>query len=641
MLAAAGWRVVHSENIRPRTKPTQLVYKQRFLQEGGADWLANHSSGADRDAMQQHQLSVLWDQVKSYDPNEWSWGATFGLVDIVAVPVAAEAEPEKAEVAGCDLSSVEQQLSALLRQTTDVDSLAANADRAGTRHTFGGLLSCVLGSLRRNLDETTCPDPDELARSLLLTSTKVFDGSATADGVAFAQSNRYAVFLAPEIVGAEVAVAVARECLTNSLNAPPQVRTALATATASNILCVSVEWPSKFSAKTATGRFYISTDAETSAIASWEWELLQSGAATAPPASDYKAGAVTRRDYTKSNGAEACRGSGWVDTSSPLDMRRLAAASAAEITACWAVSRGDKAVAKRDFKLADGAVLRDVLPAVKLPVSLTSSPALGASLDAAVAMVATQPGTATFYFGSGPIGAASSAGQEDHTIASSDASNACSATSAQLVSPAPGRVAPDSAVTLGQLFGLDAANAAAAQAHVGDSFWHATTDGGLAAQLSWRTIEASVEAAFAASADALPDDLFVAYKRDRRDVAAENGPQTAAEMFRMLRAPAPTTAAGDALSAVVHGAHLLSELPAVSGIREGLERIFASPVNVNLYLSAAGAATLPGHTDRYDVFVVQLQGSKRWNVCPPNAGHVAGAKGLSQADAAIAAEIKR
>ena len=38
----------------------------------------------------------------------------------------------------------------------------------------------------------------------------------------------------------------------------------------------------------------------------------------------------------------------------------------------------------------------------------------------------------------------------------------------------------------------------------------------------------------------------------------------------------------------------------------GLRRALGSNVSVNLYLSAAGDRVLPAHTDKYDVFVLQL-----------------------------------
>ncbi|KAL1510934.1 hypothetical protein AB1Y20_005762 [Prymnesium parvum] len=40
-------------------------------------------------------------------------------------------------------------------------------------------------------------------------------------------------------------------------------------------------------------------------------------------------------------------------------------------------------------------------------------------------------------------------------------------------------------------------------------------------------------------------------------------------------------------------------------------------VGVNLYLSSAGDQVLPPHTDKYDVFVLQLWGHKRWKTCVP------------------------
>ena len=45
--------------------------------------------------------------------------------------------------------------------------------------------------------------------------------------------------------------------------------------------------------------------------------------------------------------------------------------------------------------------------------------------------------------------------------------------------------------------------------------------------------------------------------------------------------------------------------------------LHAPYVGVNLYLSAPGADVLPPHTDPYDVFILQLWGSKTWTTCVP------------------------
>lgn len=46
-----------------------------------------------------------------------------------------------------------------------------------------------------------------------------------------------------------------------------------------------------------------------------------------------------------------------------------------------------------------------------------------------------------------------------------------------------------------------------------------------------------------------------------------------------------------------------------------LEQQFSAPVSVNAYLSPPGSRALGRHYDSHDVFIAQLQGSKRWRIC--------------------------
>ena len=53
---------------------------------------------------------------------------------------------------------------------------------------------------------------------------------------------------------------------------------------------------------------------------------------------------------------------------------------------------------------------------------------------------------------------------------------------------------------------------------------------------------------------------------------------------------------------------------------DGLRHALGAKISVNLYLSAAGDRVLPAHTDKYDVFVLQLWGRKAWKTCVPRHG---------------------
>ena len=58
--------------------------------------------------------------------------------------------------------------------------------------------------------------------------------------------------------------------------------------------------------------------------------------------------------------------------------------------------------------------------------------------------------------------------------------------------------------------------------------------------------------------------------------------------------------------------------PALAPIAAALRHRFAAPVNLQLFVSAAGAGLRP-HRDIHDSFVVQLEGRKRWRIEDPQA----------------------
>jgi hypothetical protein len=59
-------------------------------------------------------------------------------------------------------------------------------------------------------------------------------------------------------------------------------------------------------------------------------------------------------------------------------------------------------------------------------------------------------------------------------------------------------------------------------------------------------------------------------------------------------------------------------MPSLANVCLDCLSAFQLPVNLNLYLTAAGQSTsAPPHTDKQDVFVLQTQGRKRWRVFSP------------------------
>ena len=58
-------------------------------------------------------------------------------------------------------------------------------------------------------------------------------------------------------------------------------------------------------------------------------------------------------------------------------------------------------------------------------------------------------------------------------------------------------------------------------------------------------------------------------------------------------------------------------LEALQELRAQLEARLVTQVSMHLYLSAPRSDVLKPHTDPYDVFVLQLEGRKRWHICVP------------------------
>ncbi|SEO54658.1 Cupin superfamily protein [Rhodospirillales bacterium URHD0017] len=58
--------------------------------------------------------------------------------------------------------------------------------------------------------------------------------------------------------------------------------------------------------------------------------------------------------------------------------------------------------------------------------------------------------------------------------------------------------------------------------------------------------------------------------------------------------------------------------PAVAALRAALSDDLGHAINMNLYLTPAGAQGFEAHMDGHEVFVLQLDGPKRWEVFKPN-----------------------
>lgn len=63
--------------------------------------------------------------------------------------------------------------------------------------------------------------------------------------------------------------------------------------------------------------------------------------------------------------------------------------------------------------------------------------------------------------------------------------------------------------------------------------------------------------------------------------------------------------------------HLDEEDGALGALRQTASDAFGVPISANLYISGKQGSALEPHTDRWDTFILQLEGAKEWTVCVP------------------------
>ncbi len=73
--------------------------------------------------------------------------------------------------------------------------------------------------------------------------------------------------------------------------------------------------------------------------------------------------------------------------------------------------------------------------------------------------------------------------------------------------------------------------------------------------------------------------------------------------------------------------HLEDSWPPVRPLVKEVGRVFCADVGVNVYLTPKGSRTFPVHVDDHDVFILQVEGEKTWNVhelkvLPVNQSHL-------------------
>ena len=653
LVTAAGWDIVRVENIRRRTKPTLIVYKQRLAAAAAAAAAAAvdksgvpNNAGNQTDAKTQLQwLSEGVAQADGADDVVWSWGMTHGLVDIVAIPrdrpaAAAAATTGKILTTQTTRSECSESVAtaratllSFVRKSTEASALAPLGEQ---QLGFEDLLNCVLDVIA---DEEECAASQMLVDKLLLTSTKLTQHSTDA---LVANSNRYAVFLDPAVLGADLARKAAKTCLDTALRAPPAVTAQFEQTPRDAVLCLSQEWETPDHTTEATGRYYYQRDGPTGTateepIQSWQWNLVGTETTVVPRVYSRHQGNATASSGGK--GGHVCGNAGF-PTSTVVDLAQLSTVT--PIEACWSVVKGGVA-SKHDVRIAP-TKFGAVSSVLRLPNDLAQHPLFAAVQDTAVSLIAASPKSATLYFSPQEM---AEVVMPAPAATADEVQDQCTAAAGSSVVPPPalGEWAVEVEAKLAAAFGIaDLGN------FMGDGFgkrhrhWSPaapttpTTPGrptSTTIGITAADIEAGLTAAFGAGGKS---GMLLNYRRNTVRVPAEEGPQTASDLLAELAAKG----AAEPLSAVLEDADRLqldSESDGIVKLRDELQALLGLDVNVNMYLSAENAAALPPHTDRYDVFVVQLYGAKDWNVCPPASR--AATAGLTEAEAAMELELAK
>ena len=593
-IEASGWTIVHAQNIRPLTHPTLSVYQQRLAKMNPA----NLGNG---------QLGVLWDLVKHNTGNHTdqfsrsAWQLSHGLVDFVAVPIqAAPTGARQAPATACaqTIAPVLDELDEFLRSTSSADALAQHGDV-----TFDGLFGCVTRVILAFGSELACPDPVALRRQLVLPSVKI---TGISSGEPVINRNRYAVFLDAETLGPALQRHVLGECAP-TIGVPASVQSQLGEMPLASVAALGIEWPAPHSSDPATGRLYFQSGDDVEPIASWEWQIAATEAVAKPT--------VVDRSYEPLPLTEC----NWQDFSADI-LDASALSSAGDLTGCYEVSRGAAAAAKQvskyDLKFS-GAVVRDVLSALRFSNSHIQTAIAGSLRNAAVPLVGTARDGITLYLApTVPI----------ITVAPASNTAGCVATPDQLVGM-PNFASP--VIQDIQAWNLDPSGfqrifdqgAYGRRVHLDRVETEIVT---------FETLMSSLAIGFDEYA-AISPIVSVKFKRAGATVA---GPSDFNEFTKAFSGGQVDL---NGLSAIVQNVDELPGMTAVKALKMSLQASLKVPVNVNLYLSAPGSSALPAHTDRYDVFVVQLHGTKLWELCVPSATKLA--EGLSAGDSAELREI--
>ena len=631
-LETAGWRIKHWRNERTAATPTLDAYKTRL------DALPVGPNNTQIELLR--SLVELNDQRKC---NNGSWAVTHGLLTVVAVsgdpPERTTAAHRRSGGAAVAPSACEASLDEAVAKLEDLLSVATEADLLpvptadSEELRFTDLFRCVAAALRPHADNIrvptsdgtasadVCPDAAFWRRQLLRLSSKTRIDAAT--GRVVASINRYSVGI-PRTLNSSVQRQVAWSCLVTAMAAPRSVLLGMLNATKHAAkqpgdagegvpIELGVAWPNvgHLDNETRSGRLYLG-QADHDDLAAFEWAI--DGTEGKDAAS---------RDYRKAPTGKEHASCVHSALATAIPAKRSLADPISTAKGCWVSNRGVKGV-KRDLRLASPIPVASLLQElqIELPVAQSELPA---EQGLAVTVIAVQRDAFTLYFQhidvqTTPSPSASSIERTPSLIPMPPYPLPASQGKLSLI-PAADRV-----VFFRDIFGR--------RSH---HFKFASGQGSVGARAPLGGLD------FRSMLGAAHERSQVRWKTDGADVTQERQAELEDDLdatWSLMANASPGPTKGR-LSAVLAAVETYAADWELSRLHEDLLASFGLAVGINAYFSAPKATALRPHTDPYDVIVVQLQGTKRWHVCPAVLDDVLAAAGMTESDGAEVLELKR
>jgi len=382
-------------------------------------------------------------------------------------------------------------------------------------------------------------------------------------------------------------------------------------------MSAGVAWPNadRQDVEAPKARLYVGgSDGGTDTITSFEWTMSW------PVSGEYSA---VGRNYLKSGPRDSGKHAQCVADALRTELPTTAdlARDFGTAESCWISDRGDRGV-KFDLKLARPLPLAAVPDTLSLPMPVLLGQ-LAARQDIAVTLISVQPSTVTLYY------------QPVDVTEGVDIAVDPKASIAMPHYPLP---ADRAELPLVPPLERDAFFRDVLGRH--SQHFRPAIGGGAAFSLAQPELKAMLQWALEQG-----DDSAVSWKVNGTAVRAGDDAQVqelATDVGRawdtLTTARSHTTDGPKQLSVVLRRMENMDN-EQLRQLHDTLMATLGSTVSFNLYLSSHDATALKPHTDPYDVLVVQLAGSKQWQVCPAAASR--DTAGMTESDAAEVLELKR